>query len=197
VFARHAASLIVVRPAGDVLRAEVLMGMRGSTHRFMPNCLVFPGGKVDREDYGAAVAEELRPEVTRLMRRAAAPNLARALAVAAARELAEETGLSLGERPALDAFDYLCRAITPRVSPIRFNARFFVVAADRVSGTLAGSGELEALGFVALGDALALELALVTRKVIAQLQLFLALDAAARSARRTTKVLRERDWEAE
>ena len=43
VFARHAASLLLWRrgEAGP----EVLMGVRGAGHRFMPNRLVFPGGR--------------------------------------------------------------------------------------------------------------------------------------------------------
>ena len=56
-----------------------------------------------------------------------------------ARELLEETGFSLGSPPALDGLDYLCRAVTPPPGPVRFNARFLVVDAARLSGTLAGS----------------------------------------------------------
>ena len=115
VFARHAASLLVVREtqAGP----EVLMGIRGPGHRFLPNRLVFPGGAVDPADAEAPVAAEPSPALTAMLQRRARPRLARAIAVAAARELHEEAGVSLGSPPRLDRLDYLCRAITPRPPP--------------------------------------------------------------------------------
>jgi 8-oxo-dGTP pyrophosphatase MutT (NUDIX family) len=192
---RHAASLIVVRQGAD--GAEVLMGMRGAQHRFMPNRLVFPGGSVDRGDYRARCATPLRPDVLVRLAKASTPRLAPALAHAAARELDEETGLSLGAPPHLDRLDYLCRAITPPESPIRFNARFLVVDAAAASGDLAGSGELENLRYYALQDALQLELALVTRRVLEQLQAYLALTDAERRNRYRTPLLRRRVWHSE
>ncbi len=178
---RDAASLIVID--GE----RLLMGRRGAGHRFMPNVHVFPGGAVDAEDYAADIATPLPDAAVQAIGDAA---LARALGVAAARELAEEVGLSLGAPPALDGLAYLCRAITPADRPIRFDARFFVVAADRVSGTLAGSTELEAPGWFSLEQALATDLALATRAVIGQLGRFLAAPATWRAP-----VLRERAWE--
>lgn len=192
---RHAASLIVVRMGAD--GPEVLMGMRGAQHRFMPNRLVFPGGAVDREDYRARFAAPLRPDVLMRLTKASTPRLAPALAHAAARELEEETGLSLGTPPHLEPLDYLCRAITPPESPIRFNARFLVVDAAAAAGKLAGSGELENLRFYALAEALALDLALATRKVLEQLQAYLALTEAERRGRDRTPLLRQRVWQME
>src|SRR3984957_13117783 len=55
VRAKHAASLIVLRiDRGASLAGEphMLMGMRGARHRFMPNRLVFPGGRVHRGALG-------------------------------------------------------------------------------------------------------------------------------------------------
>ena len=49
--ARHAASLIVYKIEND--EPHMLMGMRGAKHRFMPNRLVFPGGRVDIPDLRA------------------------------------------------------------------------------------------------------------------------------------------------
>lgn len=187
--ARHAASLVVLRQAGG---AAMLMGTRGAGHRFMPNRLVFPGGAVDPADAKAPVAAPPPPHVRALLARAAAPSLAHAVAVAAARELQEETALSLGAPPDLSGFDYLGRAITPPDSPIRFNARFFVVDAGAVSGTLAGSGELEGLRWYGVQEALALDLARPTRAVIALLQEWLALSPAARAGRTRTPVIRNR-----
>ncbi len=189
---RHAASLIVLRhrPAGP----ETLMGMRGAGHRFMPNCLVFPGGAVDPADSTAPAAAELRPEVMRHLRLAADPPLARALAIAAARELEEETGLTLGTPPRLDGFDYLCRAVTPPGNPVRFDARFLVVDSALVSGRLAGSGELEALRWVGLAEALTAPMAFVTQNVIHRLQDWLAMTPQARGARERTPLLFDRRW---
>jgi 8-oxo-dGTP pyrophosphatase MutT (NUDIX family) len=192
---RHAASLIVVRPGAD--GPKVLMGMRGARHRFMPNRLVFPGGAVDRADYRAPFASPLRPDVLMRLVKASTPRLAPALAHAAARELREETGLSLGTPPHLAPLDYLCRAITPPESPIRFNARFLAVDAAQVSGDLAGSGELEDLRYYPIAEALTLDLALVTRKVLEQLQAWLALSPTERRARERTPVLRLRQWHME
>jgi 8-oxo-dGTP pyrophosphatase MutT (NUDIX family) len=192
---RPAASLLVLRrsPADP----DVLMGLRGAGHRFMPNRLVFPGGAVDAEDHVAASASPLRPEVLRRLQASADPSLAAALGHAAARELSEETGLSLGDPPRLSGLDYLCRAVTPPSSPIRFDARFFVVDADEVSGTLAGSGELEDLRWFALSDALALDLAAVTRGVLTKLTEWLALTAEQRPARTRTPVMFSRVWHEE
>jgi 8-oxo-dGTP pyrophosphatase MutT (NUDIX family) len=192
VVPRHAASLIVLR---DGARGpEALMGMRGARHRFMPNRLVFPGGAVDPGDAAAPAASELRPDVLRQLRIAADPALARGLAIAAARELAEETGLSLGTPPHLDGLDYLCRAVTPPDLPVRFNARFLVIDAVHVSGTQGGSGELEDLRWYGIAEALALDLAFVTRNVIERLQAWMLLAPPERDARARTPVLGDRTW---
>jgi len=193
VRARHAASIVVLR--GD--EPQMLMGTRGAKHRFMPNRLVFPGGAVDRADLSARCATELPSHALRLLQRSANPHLARALAIAAARELEEETGLTLGNPPRLDGIDYLCRAITPTNSPIRFNARFMVVHADQLSGTLAGSGELESLRFYGMHEALALDLATPTRMVIDRVRIWLALSEQERKARTHTPVLRRHVWQME
>ena len=190
VRARHAASLLVLR--GE----SVLMGVRGARHRFMPNRLVFPGGAVDPEDLGAACAAPLSEATAARLARSASPALAHALGIAAARELEEETGLSLGTPPALAGIDYLCRLVTPTNSPVRFNARFLTVDAARVSGTLGGSGELEDLRFYRMEEALALDLALPTRKVIARLLAWRAMSVGEREATVRVPVFRDRwRWE--
>jgi 8-oxo-dGTP pyrophosphatase MutT (NUDIX family) len=196
VRARHAASLVVLRQraSGD---PELLMGMRGARHRFMPNRLVFPGGAVDTADLTASAAMPLSPPTRALLEKKANPKLAHGLGIAAARELAEETGLTLGDPPALDGLDYLYRAVTPPPGPVRFNARFLVVEADRVSGTLAGSGELEDLRFVDLEVALALDLATPTRFVIGQLRAWMAMSAAERQDPRRTALLTRQAWRLE
>jgi len=200
---RHAASLIVVRQSRQ--GTELLMGMRGAKHRFMPNILVFPGGRVDPADHRAPFATALRDDTRALLERSAPPRLAQtlaqALALAAARELEEETGLTLangpGAPPALDGLHYLCRAVTPAYMHMRFNARFLVVDAERVSGTLGGSGELEALRYIGLDDALAHDLAGITRGVVMNLQNFLTLGPEERAARAQVPVNQRDIWRME
>ncbi len=128
------------------------------------------------------------------LEKAANPLLAHGLGIAAARELEEETGLTLGGPPALGGLEYLCRLITPPGGPIRFNARFLLVDAERVSGSLAGSGELEELRFYTLGEALALDLAMPTRKVIERVHAWLAMTPAERMEEQRAPVLRRREW---
>jgi 8-oxo-dGTP pyrophosphatase MutT (NUDIX family) len=185
---RHAASLILWRQSRGG-RPEVLMGVRHAKHRFMPSVLVFPGGRVDRADHGVKVLSELRPETEALLRHRAKPSLARALGVAAARELFEETGLLLGEHkgsrllPDLAPLDYLCRAVTPPSRSMRFNARFLLAPAEAARGEIGGSGELESLGWYALAQALGGQLADITRQILGEFSAWLALPPGARHQR--------------
>ncbi|WP_235952452.1 NUDIX hydrolase [Falsiroseomonas algicola] len=183
---RHAASLIVWRDgAGE---PEILMGMRHAKHKFMPSVLVFPGGRVDRADHGVKVAAELKPETLALLRHRAPPSLARALGVAAVRELLEETGLLLGEMKGtrlladLSALDYLCRAVTPTTRSMRFNARFLIAPASAVRGEIAGSGELEGLDWYPLSKALDAKLANITERILVEFQAWHAATPAERAA---------------
>ena len=193
VRARHAASLVVLRQ-GDA-GPEMLMGLRGAGHRFMPNRLVFPGGAVDRADLRAPFATPLAAHTRARLEKAANPALAHGLAIAAARELQEEAGLTLGELPALDGLEYLCRLITPPGNPIRFNARFLLIDHARTQGTIAGSGELDDLRFFTIAEALALDLALPTRLVISRLSEWLRMTPEERMAEPRTPVLRRRAWQ--
>ena len=174
---KDAASLVLIRMRGS--HAEVLMGRRARRHRFLPDMYVFPGGRVDRGDHRVAPLTPLRPEVARLLEQTASHARARALAVAAVRETWEETGLALGTltaeglRPALDALDHIVRAITPTVSPIRFHARFFVAAGERLQGTLRGNGELLDLDWRPIERCLALPLADITEFVLGELRGYL------------------------
>lgn len=189
VRAKHAASLIVLRMRGG--EANMLMGMRGRRHVFMPNRLVFPGGRVDAADLRVATATPLAEHTARHLRRRANPALAHALGVTAARELREETGLSMGDPAALDGLWYLARAITPPNSPIRYNARFLIIEEERVSGAIGGDGELDGLRYYPISEARALDLALPTRRVLEQLQLWLGMSVEQRIAREALPVLKK------
>lgn len=156
----EAGSLVLVRqgPVGP----EVLLGRRAGKHRFLPNVYAFPGGRVDLSD---KLETPLKPlDNNNLPLQPAA--------VAAVRETWEETGIPLGLldgerlRPDLSGLHYLCRAITPAESPIRFHARFFLRDVTGMPLTLGGSGELLDLAFRPLDTALRLPLADITEFVL-------------------------------
>ncbi len=185
---RDAASLIVWRigPAG----AEVLMGRRHARHRFMPDVMVFPGGRVDPDDHRQKAVSELGTTTRRMLERRATPARARAIAIAAVRELFEETGLVLGQRAGeavsadLGALHYVCRAVTPGGRPIRFNARFLAAPAEAVHGEIAGSGELERLDWYTPEAAHRHHVADITGKVLVEFLDWLAMTPRKREARK-------------
>ena len=160
----------------------------------MPNRLVFPGGAVDPRDRTTTAAAEPDPATLAMLRRNAQAPLARALVYAAARELEEETGLSLGKPPRLDRIAYLCRAVTPPHAKMRFNARFLIADAATAQGNFGDTHELQGVRFYPLREALALDLALVTGEVLRRFEAYLALDAEGRQNRTETAVFKQRSW---
>jgi len=185
---KDAATLIVVRR--DRPEPQVLMGRRHHGHSFMPEKWVFPGGKLDRSDFHAPHASDLHANVAARLH--ASPSRARALALAAVRETFEETGLLLGRHaaarvysgpwrdfvahgalPDLAPLDYVARAITPPAAGKRFDARFFMVDARRLLSLApaADCGELDEIGWFGLHEAQGLDLAGITRFVLADLAL--------------------------
>lgn len=155
-----AGSLVLVRQGPD--GPEVLLGRRAGKHRFLPNVYAFPGGRVDLPD---KLETPIKPLDNNNL-------LLQTAAVAAVRETWEETGIPLGLldgerlRPDLSGLHYLCRAITPAESPIRFHARFFLRDVTGMPLTLGGSGELLDLAFRPLETALRLPLADITEFVL-------------------------------
>jgi 8-oxo-dGTP pyrophosphatase MutT (NUDIX family) len=194
-FARHAASLLLWRDGPD--GTEVLMGVRGAGHRFMPNRLVFPGGAVDPADRTSLAATEPDKATLAMIGRKAQPRLARAVVAAAAREVEEETGVSFGHPPALHTIRYLCRAVTPPALPMRFNARFLVAPAAATTGEPADSRELHSVRFYPVEQALGLGLMSVTHDVLLRLQTFLALSDAERDARTELFAYERHKWKSE
>ena len=155
----------------------------------MPDVMVFPGGRVDPGDARAPAVNELRPAVQEALSRVGTPRLARACAVAAARELLEETGLSLGKPPDLSVLDYLCRAVTPTGRPLRFNARFLIAPAAAVRGALVSSGELEELGYYSAAAARAAGMASITAVILGEFLAWHSLAEAARGDRELVRFL--------
>lgn len=172
VHPRLAASLLVMQGQGAETR--LLMARRAAHHRFMPGVLVFPGGAVDPADEHARAARPLAPATAARLHRSLEPRRAAALAHAAARELTEEVGLTLGIPPDLSHLHLLCRAITPPDRSMRFDAYFFLTEAAHVAGTLRASPELEEPAWYTLAEAEAGNLAGATQAVLAQLRRWLA-----------------------
>lgn len=187
---RDAATLIIVRR--DAAKPRLLMGRRNGGHDFMPDKWVFPGGRIDRSDFRAPYASDLRPEVMARLEKTAPAARCRALALTAVRETFEEAGLLLA-RPAaprpgagpwreflahgaeadLAALDFVARAITPPYRPKRFDARFFMAPAEALLSLerLPDCGELDEIAWVDLDEALGLDLPNITRFVIQELAL--------------------------
>jgi 8-oxo-dGTP pyrophosphatase MutT (NUDIX family) len=128
---RHAASVIAARPGAE--GPEVLVLLRGSESRFLPGYVVFPGGAVDAGD--VVLAERWFGDALEAAR------------AAGVRELVEEAGLALtsaglvdaGNPDSLDPTDAappaaaqlaeMAHWIAPEDVPVRFDARYFAVAA--------------------------------------------------------------------
>jgi 8-oxo-dGTP pyrophosphatase MutT (NUDIX family) len=107
-----AATTVVVRDGDDGL--EVRMVRRNSTLAFAGGMWVFPGGRIDPEDYPGG---DVRPEDPATVERAARR--------AAVREAAEETGLVVDESTLV----WFSHWTPPTVAPKRFATWFFVAPA--------------------------------------------------------------------
>ena len=87
-----AATVVVFRRSSEGLPPEILMVTRSRSMSFAGGAAVFPGGRVDQEDFDLArsLATDLDPDEA-------------AHRVAAIRETLEETGLAIGIRGEVDA----------------------------------------------------------------------------------------------
>ncbi|MEL6409044.1 MAG: NUDIX hydrolase [Pseudomonadota bacterium] len=188
---RDAATVIVLRDRKD--NPRVLMGQRGAKAAFMPNKFVFPGGAVDQGDGFIPLAAPLNTLCQGRLQEDCSTDISHALAVAAIRELWEETGLILGQRGewtvlppeawtsfaqagfVLDAssLQFVFRAITPPGRPRRFDARFFLIDADQLSSDLddfsRASEELSHLQWVPISQARNFDLPFITEVVLSEI----------------------------
>ncbi|MFZ1812995.1 MAG: NUDIX hydrolase [Rhizobiaceae bacterium] len=191
---RNAATIVVID--GKPGQERILMGKRNRNLKFMPGALVFPGGSVDRADGSVLSADELNApteeKLVRNLRGRPSKRMARALGMAAVRELGEETGILVGrdshERiahpdwadfshsglvPAISGLKLLSRAITPPGPPRRFDTWFFMLRADEIAHTPEGgfkpSGELEELQWIRPQDAINTDTREITRVMLVEL----------------------------
>jgi len=192
---RDAATLMLIDRSGT--KPKVLLGRRHAAHKFMPGKFVFPGGRIEPLDRVMPAASELHPEMQKkLMERAATPSaeFARTIALAAVREMAEETGLLLGTKrdeapaapgeiwadfakssvhPDLAHIYFIARAITPPRRPRRFDTRFFTTdvssIAHRIEGVVGPDSELVELVWVPIEEATHLDMPTITGVVLEEL----------------------------
>jgi 8-oxo-dGTP pyrophosphatase MutT (NUDIX family) len=190
---RDAATLIVVDTS--TCEPRVLLGRRRPDLVFMPGRYVFPGGRVDPGDRRIDVEHDLQAgNIERLvagMKGVPSPARARALALAAVREMFEEAGLLIGTplgsgapssapawqqffacgfRPALAQLTFFARAITPPGRPRRFDTRFFCAPAEAIVHKVAiADGELSDVEWHSIPQARTLELPNITRVVLEDL----------------------------
>ncbi|MCC0017352.1 MAG: NUDIX domain-containing protein [Rhodobiaceae bacterium] len=185
-------------------RYHALLGRRHDRHVFLPGKFVFPGGRVDRSDGRIPAAAELRPDVTDKllldMKRGKGARGARALALAAIREVFEETGIAIGRpyegkptrspnwkdffdlglAPDLSVLHYVARAITPPGRPRRFDTRFFVIDMTETGHStdemMRPCDELDELVWIPVEDADKLDTQPVTTVVLEELAERLARD---------------------
>ncbi|KZY51758.1 NUDIX hydrolase [Sulfitobacter sp. KE29] len=187
---RNAATVIVLRDRHET--PHILMGQRGAKAAFMPNKFVFPGGAVDAGDADVPLAAPVNALCHGRLCDDAEPSLAHAIAVAAIRELWEETGLVLGRKgawqgdvppdwqsfaatghlPDASALQFVFRALTPPGRPRRFDARFFLVDADDIASDPddfdAACDELSHLQWVPLSRARSFDMPFITEVVLAE-----------------------------
>jgi len=117
---------------------EVLMMRRHAQASFVPDAWVFPGGAVEAID-----------------RERADGDLLNTMRYCAARELAEEVGISLGEPLDLEKLVWTSRWITPAGLPKRFDTYFFLTVVDR--DVVAVADQREAVDVIRISPALAIE----------------------------------------
>lgn len=191
---RNAATMILVD--GSAQNPKVLMGKRNKNLKFMPGALVFPGGSVDRFDGSVPATEELtrttQDRLVESMRGRPTPRGARALGMAALREVAEESGLLVGKPgefsidhpdwndfrrqkivPSLAGIRLFARAITPPGMARRFDTWFFLALKSRVGfvpeGGFEPDGELEDLQWIRPEQAITENTREITRVMLVEL----------------------------
>lgn len=154
---KQAATVILLRERDDVLETYCIV--RSLRSGFLGGAVVFPGGKVDQQDRHADWERAIRGEATRASEVAADAGEARALVVAAAREMLEEAGVfpapldaaacealrtrlragallldllrDQGIALLAEGLTAFARWVTPEAEQRRFDARFFLLAVPR------------------------------------------------------------------
>lgn len=188
--------MMLIDRSGSV--PKVLLGRRNDALAFLPGKYAFPGGRLEPDDRAMSASGTLAERcLERLaLRRAQNCPAPMAFALAAIRELFEETGLLLGTRPqtpfatpvpaAWQAFvahgyapnlaplRFLARAVTPPAFPRRFDTSFFLLDASdiahRIDGCVTADTELVELVWLPLDDAAKRDIPRITAMILLELQ---------------------------
>ncbi len=129
--AHPAATVVILRDSET--RCEVLLVRRNQQLSFHGGAWVFPGGRIDREDYVAGGEDPIA-----------------AARYAAVREAEEEAGLSV----AIGDLVLFSRWVTPELSPKRFDTWFFAAPARSGAPVRVDGGEIHAHRWMVPADAL-------------------------------------------
>lgn len=202
---KDAAALILVDQSSSV--PKILVGKRHHALTFMPGKYVFPGGRVDPADHRVPLASAL-PKTLEKNLTGGSPRIesarARALAVAAIREVCEETGLCLGKKassktaiaqtakltgewkpfaeagvlPDPSQLFLIARAVTPPGLVRRYDTRFFAADASaiahEVKGIVHADAELVELVWIEIGASPLENMHQITRHVLSEMEVRLA-----------------------
>ena len=161
--ARPAATVIVLRD-GDPF--ECLLLRRNDQVAFMAGAYVFPGGRVDPGDHPAPGAMLLPATFLDLSESEEA-----AYRQAAVRELMEEANVTIGPADLAP----LAHWVTPEIETRRYDTRFFLTNRHNTIGELGkGDGEFADLRWFTLSDARELDLPVITRIILGDVEGHLA-----------------------
>ena len=119
---RAASTVLLLRETAQGL--ETYMMCRASTMDFAASAYVFPGGRLDPEDYelGKALNEDAVDLAALSVRMSADPAQTRGLLMCAVRELEEEAGVIVDPH-SLVLLDHW---VTPEWEKLRYDVRFFI-----------------------------------------------------------------------
>jgi len=189
------ASLVLIDRSGT--EPKVLLGRRNLSLVFLPGKYAFPGGRLEADDHKMPAVGALAERcVARLgLRRPEASPPAQAFALAAIREMFEETGLLIGAPPTtppeslphawrlfaeqgfapdLAPLRFFARAVTPPQFPRRFDTSFFLVDASAIAHELGGhvgpDKELIEIGWFSLKQARTRDISRITAMILSEVE---------------------------
>lgn len=182
----------------------MLLGRRNFSLAFLPGKYAFPGGRLEADDSAMSANGALddRCVARLLLQRPANSPPPQAFALAAIREVFEETGLLLGMRstvspdsvppawrdfvthglmPHLSAVRFCCRAITPPHFPRRFDTSFFLADASaiahRIDGSIGEDKELIELAWLSRKEAEKRDISRITAMILSELETMMAASS--------------------
>lgn len=198
---QYAAAIILIDRSGAA--PKVLLGRRNKALKFLPGKYAFPGGRLEPDDklmVGTGALDDVSASRLTLHRARRAPP-PHAFALAAIRELFEETGLLLGKPPEaavktvppvwqafaeygfapnIAPLRFFARAITPPAFPRRYDTSFFLLDASeiahRIDGCVTDDTELVELVWATPEDGVNLDIPIINAMILRELAVRLKDD---------------------